>query len=356
MCIKLAGKRGTLAVIALFFLALPLAFSFEGSGDGFNITQGIIGRGSGSGSGDGYNVSLGLYDVTGSGANVNYNVTLGFFTLNVSVQPLPPPSTGRVGGGGGFAGCEDACEPGQKTCFNNITQICRLQQNRCFDWEAIENCGAKGKGWSCDEAVIDGGCFCKERWTCEEWSVCREEIQTRTCQELTECDTTVLKPLTQQECELPILPITEIPAPLGRQAIPPPAIVEQPVCSISETFLNFTLVLMLIALLSLMYNKYKQWRLERPEWLLTTLALTGANVILVIYTGVACRVYPVHAYLLLSFTILYLIVVATWTKVFPGTLPHVTKRLEKHRRRIAKDNVKLRGVNRRLKKLKKRKK
>ena len=47
-----------------------------------------------------------------------------------------------------------------------------------------------------------GSSLCIENWDCTDWDVCKEGKQTRTCNDINNCGTTILKPSLERECSV----------------------------------------------------------------------------------------------------------------------------------------------------------
>jgi len=115
-----------------------------------------------------------------------------------------------------------------------VHSICRSSSPYCGDGycdsgEANSNCPADcpsgapytGGGWvtpikkeeSVTQEETEEKPTCQEDWTCTDWSVCVGGIQSRTCIDFNNCETTAEKPVLSQSCAVAPAPLVSQPTP-----------------------------------------------------------------------------------------------------------------------------------------------
>lgn len=91
---------------------------------------------------------------------------------------------------------------GTLTCSSN----CIYNSNNC---QASNNGGETsggggGGGGGSDSGFVTTGLItdCAENWACFDWGICSNGIQTRSCDDLSNCNTNDLKPTTERSCSV----------------------------------------------------------------------------------------------------------------------------------------------------------
>jgi hypothetical protein len=64
-----------------------------------------------------------------------------------------------------------------------------------------------------EEEITEGSTICQEEWTCSDWSVCEDGLQTRTCEDVNNCGTRSNEPFSTQPCST--VEEEGVPAPTG---------------------------------------------------------------------------------------------------------------------------------------------
>lgn len=123
---------------------------------------------------------------------------------------------------------ENCTKEGGKDYYKAGTAIVGTDQypDQCIDEVTLEEyyCDAQGLEYdyyTCPTSCVNGACSggenattpsCVENWQCTSWTACTGGQQTRTCEDLNKCGTTLNAPAVSQACTATTPPPTTTPA------------------------------------------------------------------------------------------------------------------------------------------------
>ncbi len=135
---------------------------------------------------------------------------LKFFVFTLALLVLP--SVAFAAGNCTKEGGKDYYTVGTATVegIGNSTDQC-ISDKRLLEYYCDEQGKFEYEYYDCDVSCVDGACSggpvippsnetCVESWKCSNWTGCVTNQQTRTCEDLNACNTTLNKPAETQSC------------------------------------------------------------------------------------------------------------------------------------------------------------
>ena len=134
---------------------------------------------------DGIDTGASDYFLNGDATELHLEITK-------SVPTTTQPASSDGGGGGGGGGGSVSVQPCE---LNGI----------CDEWETEETCPSDCATTTTTQPSGEGETTtttqaCQEKWTCGDWSRCRDGVKTRKCVDENSCGTDIDKPFDSQPC------------------------------------------------------------------------------------------------------------------------------------------------------------
>jgi hypothetical protein len=87
------------------------------------------------------------------------------------------------------------------TCYDrNSCGTFEFMPQNCFKTQSCTTESSSGGGGGGSGVIKLSAPKCNETWTCGNWTSCKNDIQTRVCNDKNKCGTTDVKPITQRNC------------------------------------------------------------------------------------------------------------------------------------------------------------